>query len=84
MSDQTIGTWPNDHAPIQNVPLTSSDGRMHVMNETCWCEPNVLAEGQGDRFRILEVDHRRPEPTDRPHATDGAPCWCGPTVESFG
>ncbi len=58
MSDQTIGTWPNDHAPVQNLPLTSSDERMHVLNETCWCEPNILAEGQGDNFRILEIDHQ--------------------------
>lgn len=46
------------HAPLQRTPLTSSEERMHVMNENCWCLPNVLAEGQGDAFRILEIDHR--------------------------
>lgn len=58
MSDQTIATWPNDHAPVQNVPLTSSDERMHVLDENCWCGPMVLAKGQGDDFRILEIDHQ--------------------------
>ncbi len=45
-------------APAHRWPPTSSDGRMHVMNENCWCLPSVLAEGQGDDFRILEIDHR--------------------------
>jgi hypothetical protein len=54
----TIGSWPGDQAPMQRTPLTSSEDRMHVLDETCWCLPNVLAEGQGDDFRILEVDHR--------------------------
>lgn len=31
MSDQAT--------PVQNVPLTSSDERMHVLDENCWCEP---------------------------------------------
>jgi hypothetical protein len=84
MSDQTIGTWPNDHAPLQNVPLTSSDERMHEMNEDCWCGPNVLAEGQGEDFRILEIAHRRPASGERDHVHDGTDCWCGPTIESFG
>ncbi len=56
MSDQT--TTEAAEAPLQRTPLTSSDERMHVMNEDCWCLPNVLAEGEGDDFRILEIDHR--------------------------
>ncbi len=80
MSDQTIGTWPNDHAPIQSVPLTSSDERMHVMNEDCWCGPNVLMQDGV----ILEVDHRRPARGEPDHVHDGTGCWCGPTIENFG
>jgi hypothetical protein len=45
-------------APLQRTPLTSSTDRMHVMDETCWCLPNILAEGAGDSFRVLEIDHR--------------------------
>jgi hypothetical protein len=26
---------------IQDVPETSSDERMHVLDETCWCNPTV-------------------------------------------
>lgn len=45
-----------NEAPIQNVPLTSSDERMHVLDESCWCQPNVLMVGG----TVTEVDHRRP------------------------
>ncbi len=45
-------------APIQRVPLTSSEDRMHVLDESCWCLPDALAEGQGDEFRMLEIIHR--------------------------
>ncbi len=45
-------------APLQRTPLTSSDERMHVLDETCWCLPDILAIGQGDDFRILEIAHR--------------------------
>lgn len=72
MSDQAT--------PVQNVPLTSSDERMHTMNEHCWCGPNVLMQDGV----ILEVDHRRPESGERDHVHDGTGCWCGPTIESFG
>ncbi|WP_280186271.1 MULTISPECIES: hypothetical protein [Nocardia] len=27
--------------PVQEIPETSSDDRMHVMDETCWCHPEV-------------------------------------------
>lgn len=53
-----VSGWPGGHAPVQHVPLTSSDDRMHVLNEECWCLPNALAEGQGEDFRILEIQHR--------------------------
>lgn len=26
---------------IQDVPETSSEERMHVLDETCWCKPTV-------------------------------------------
>ena len=54
----STGSWPNNHAPVQNVPLTSSDERMHEMSENCWCGPMILAFGQGDDFTIKEVDHQ--------------------------
>lgn len=31
---------------IQDVPLTSSDERMHVLDVDCWCEPTI----DGDRL----------------------------------
>ena len=69
----TIGTWPNDSAPLQRVPLTSSTERMHVLDESCWCLPNVLAEGAGDAFRILEVHHMgQLRPGDRVAVDDPA------------
>lgn len=27
--------------PVQDVPETSSDQRMHVLDVDCWCEPTV-------------------------------------------
>lgn len=69
----TIGGWPNDHAPLQNVPLTSSEAGVHVLDESCWCLPNVLAQGQGEEFRILEVNHRgQLAPGDRVAVDDPA------------
>ncbi len=82
MSDQTIGVLPAGVAsiPTQRVPLRSSDARMHVLDEACWCGPNVLMEGGV----ITAVDHRTPDSGERDHVHDGTGCWCGPTVESFG
>lgn len=45
-------------APLHNLPLTSSEGRMHVLSADCWCEPTVLSFGQGDGARVQEVDHQ--------------------------
>lgn len=31
--------------PVQILPPTRSDERMHILDETCWCHP-VLKDGQ--------------------------------------
>jgi hypothetical protein len=31
--------------PVQILPPTRSDERMHILDETCWCRP-ILKDGQ--------------------------------------
>jgi hypothetical protein len=37
------------------VPAVSSENRMHIMDESCWCKPHLLLEGGG----TMKIDHRR-------------------------
>jgi hypothetical protein len=39
---------------INITPEVSSEGRMHVMDEGCWCKPFLLFEGDG----TMKIDHR--------------------------
>jgi hypothetical protein len=39
---------------INIVPEVSSEQRMHVMDEGCWCGPYLLFEGGG----IMRIDHQ--------------------------
>lgn len=39
---------------INIVPEVSSEDRMHVMDEGCWCKPDLLFEGDG----TMKIDHR--------------------------
>lgn len=33
---------------VHDTPMVSSDDRMHVMDRTCWCKPEVLRQPSGD------------------------------------
>jgi hypothetical protein len=37
------------------VPEVSSQDRMHVMDEGCWCKPHLLFVGD----RTMKIDHQR-------------------------
>ena len=39
---------------INLVPEVSSEDRMHVMDEGCWCEPYLLFECDG----TMKIDHQ--------------------------
>lgn len=52
-TDMTGATMPDVH----DCPMTSSDERMHVMDRTCWCKPEVLRQPSGtDLIVHNEVD----------------------------
>jgi hypothetical protein len=41
------------------LPETSSDERMHVLDDTCWCHPIIDTD-------VWQIQHRRPHiPADR-------------------
>ena len=33
---------------VHDTPATSSADRMHVLDRTCWCKPEVLRQPSGD------------------------------------
>lgn len=33
---------------VHETPMVNSDDRMHVMDRTCWCKPEVLRQLSGD------------------------------------
>jgi hypothetical protein len=39
---------------INITPEVSSEDRMHVMDEGCWCKPVLLFEGDG----TMKIDHQ--------------------------
>lgn len=42
---------------VQVLPETSTDERMHVLDETCWCEPEVEYVPGKSGSKLI---HRRP------------------------
>jgi hypothetical protein len=45
---------------VQITPLVSSDGRIHVMDDTCWCRPMVIARYWNGQDLVIH----RPEQVD--------------------
>ena len=45
---------------IQDVPETSSDERMHVLDETCWCKPTTDGEYLRHRPSANTPDYELP------------------------
>ena len=40
---------------VNIVPEVSSEDRMHVMDEGCWCKPYLLFKGDG----TMKIEHQR-------------------------
>ena len=80
---EDIGAWPGGVAPIQSTPLTSSDERMHVMNESCWCKPTTEYFGGDTHLRHRDEssgeDLASSDPQPR-RAGPGAATAAAPTV----
>lgn len=43
---------------IQDVPQTSTDEKMHVLDESCWCKPTVeiVPAGRGIKHQHVAGD----------------------------
>jgi hypothetical protein len=54
-------TETSTSSPTHNLPLTSSDERMHVLDETCWCGPVVETFGPNDEGPRASIVHRGSE-----------------------
>lgn len=51
---------PQENTQVQITPLVSSADRMHVMDDTCWCRPTVIA----NYWNGQDVVVHRPEHID--------------------
>ena len=49
--------------PIHDLPVTSSDERMHILDDTCWCSPTV-AYVNGFPHQVFH--HQRPAKDAQP------------------
>ncbi len=49
--------------PVQELPETWSDERMHVLDETCWCQPAKVMEDrpQGPVYRLIHHKEASPD-----------------------
>jgi hypothetical protein len=53
---------------IHVLPETSSDERMHVLDDTCWCRPVLAAHDVPGRPREYYLTHKRPQEALQPPA----------------
>lgn len=44
---------------VHVLPETSSDERMHILDDTCWCRPVLAARDVPGRRREYYLTHRR-------------------------
>lgn len=51
-----MNTRQTDTPPTQTLPPTSGDARMHVLDDTCWCQPHEIHEAPGGPvIRLIHV-----------------------------